>query len=372
MNTELGLSVPLAFPAANIEREIKLLNSPLRWALLAIMLPAWIFGPVLLGGGFALSLANHIGIAAIGAIGLNLLTGNTGQVSLGHPFFLGVGAYSAAVFGGDLGLPFPLWLVAAGLMGAAAGAAIGPFALRLRGHYLVIVTIALIFIGAHLFNNLGSITGGVAGRNVKVGLNILNFSVDQVGVFGMPASKDQGFFYLIWGLVAVFGLTIANILRSRPGRALQAVRERDMTAEVIGISLARMKISAFVISSALASIAGGLYGAYVGYVSPIEWNLVLGVQYLAMVIIGGIGSVWGSILGAAVIIGLPHLLRAFSHLLPFVSSSAGDGSLISAFAFNQILFGTLIVLLLLFEPGGLVAIVRRSVSWVQKKRLSKA
>ncbi len=372
MKTESGLSIPLALPAVSIEREIKLLNSPLRWALLAIILLAWVFGPLLLGGGFALLLANHIGIAAIGAIGLNLLSGNTGQVSLGHPFFLGLGAYSAAVFGGDLGLPFPLWLVAAGLVGAMAGAAIGPFALRLRGHYLVIVTIALIFIGAHLFNNLGSITGGVSGRNVNVGLNIFGFSVDRIGVFGMPASKDQGFFFLIWGLVAVFGLAIANILRSRSGRALQAVRERDMTAEVIGISLARMKISAFVISSALASVAGGLYGAYVGYVSPIEWSLVLGVQYLAMVIIGGIGSVWGSILGAAVIIGLPHLIRAFSRLLPFVSVTAGDGSLISAFAFNQILFGALIVLLLLFEPGGLVAIVRRSVSWILKIRLPKA
>jgi branched-chain amino acid transport system permease protein len=371
MNAESKVSVPLAFPAANIEREIKLLNSPFRWALLGMILALWVFGPLLLGGGFALSLSNHIGIAAIGAIGLNLLTGNTGQVSLGHPFFLGVGAYSAAVFGGDLGLPFPLWLVASGVLGAAAGGTIGPFALRLRGHYLVIVTIALIFIGAHLFNNLRSISGGVSGRNVQVDLNILGFRVDQIGVFGMPVSKDQGFFYLIWGLVAVFGLAIANILRSRPGRALQAVRERDMTAEVIGISLARMKVSAFVISSALASIAGGLYGAYVGYVSPTEWNLVLGVQYLAMVIIGGIGSVWGSILGAAVIIGLPHLLRAFSQLLPFVSS-AGDGSHISAFAFNQVLFGSLIVLLLLFEPGGLVAIVRRSASWIMNRRIHKA
>lgn len=309
--------------------------------------------PLVLGGSFWLQVGVYAGIAAIGAIGLNLLTGNTGQVSLGHPFFLGAGAYAAGVFGQDWGLPFWIWLPGAGVVGFVLGALVGPFALRLRGNYLVMVTFALVFIGLHIFSNWSAVTGGPSGRGIIAPVAL--GPVDFADLFG--TERDQGFFWLVWGIVGICAWMVANIVRSRPGRALMAIRDRELTAEFVGIDVARMKISAFAISSAVAAVAGGLYGAYVQYVSPIEWNLLLGIQYIAMIIVGGVGSVAGGVLGAVVITFLPHLMREVAASLPFVAVNQSDGGLITVFALNQILFGALIVFFLVVAPGGLLRVL---------------
>ena len=339
---------------AAIVRRLDLLSHPLRWMLVAVLLAAWFALPLLLTG-FLLKLYVYIGIAAIAAMGLNLLSGNAGQVSLGHPFFIGMGAYCAAVVGGDWGLPLPVWLVACALLGGAVGAATGPFALRLRGNYLVMVTIALVFIGLHIFNNWSSVTGGVGGRAITPTLEILGWDL------GDAAQKDRRFAWLVWPMVALIGLGLVNILRSRPGRALQAIRDRDLTAEVLGIDMAHYKVTAFALSSMLAAFSGGLYGAYVGFASPAEWTLILSIQYLAMIIVGGVGSVLGSVVGAAVIISLPHATQAVLGMLPstgrIVSQMPGDGGLISVFALIQVLFGVLIVVFLTAAPRGLAALL---------------
>lgn len=339
---------------AAIVRRLDLLGHPLRWVLVAVLLAAWFALPLLLTG-FLLKLYVYIGIAAIAAMGLNLLSGNAGQVSLGHPFFIGMGAYCAAVVGGDWGLPLPVWLAACALLGGAVGAATGPFALRLRGNYLVMVTIALVFIGLHIFNNWSSVTGGVGGRAITPTLVILGWDL------GDASQKDRRFAWLVWPMVALVGLGLVNILRSRPGRALQAIRDRDLTAEVLGIDMARYKVAAFALSSTLAAFSGGLYGAYVGFASPAEWTLILSIQYLAMIIVGGVGSVLGSVVGAAVIISLPHATQAVLGMLPLtgriVSQMPGDGGLISVFALIQVLFGVLIVLFLTAAPRGLAALL---------------
>lgn len=339
---------------ADIAQGLDLLGHPLRWALVAVLVVAWLGLPLVVNG-FALKLLVYVGIAAIGAIGLNLLSGNAGQVSLGQPFFMGLGVYAAAVLGGDFGWPLPLWLAACALLGAAVGALAGPFALRLRGNYLVMVTIALVFIGNHVFNNWIAVTGGPGGRPITPTLAIAGFDL------GEGSFKDRRFAWFTWLLVALAALAVFNLLRSRTGRALQAIRDRDLTAEVLGIDLARHKVGAFAVSSALAALGGGLYGAYVGFASPAEWTLSLAIQYLAMVIVGGTGSVLGSILGAGVIVCLPHLTQAGVAALPFagglISQSPGDGGYVSVFALNQILFGLLIVIFLTAAPRGLAALV---------------
>lgn len=336
-----------------IARRLDLLGHPLRWLLVAALAAGWLGLPLVLTG-FLLKLYVYVGIAAIGAIGLNLLSGNAGQVSLGHPFFIGMGAYCAAVVGGDWGWPLPVWLCACALLGAVVGAAAGPFALRLRGNYLVIVTIALVFIGLHIFNNWTAVTGGVGGRPITPVLTVLGWDM------GDAVLKDRRFAWFVWPLVALFGLAVVNIMRSRPGRALQAIRDRDLTAEVLGIAMAHYKVAAFALSSALAAVGGGLYGAYVGFASPAEWTLILSIQYLAMIIIGGVGSVLGSVVGAAVVICLPHATQAAIALLPttgrLISQSPGDGGLVSVFALNQMLFGVLIVVFLTNAPRGLAAV----------------
>jgi branched-chain amino acid transport system permease protein len=315
---------------------------------------------------FPLLVLNYAGIAAIGAIGLNLLTGYTGQVSLGHAFFLAVGAYAAVYVGGDLGLPLPLWLLGGALAGGLIGALIGPFALRLRGNYLAIVTLGLVFVGEHIWRNADGLTGGNNGTAVDAEASIGPLDFGELSFAGQAFSFQQGYFWLIWGLVALVALVAKNITRTRPGRAMQAVRDRDLAAEVIGVSLARYKIGAFAISSALAGMAGALYGSLQQFVSPNEWNLFLSIQYIAIIIVGGVGTIFGAILGALFLGGLPVLIERYSGNIPFVISGAGGDGVITVFALNQAVFGLLIVAFLVFEPRGLAAI------WLRTKAYFKS
>jgi branched-chain amino acid transport system permease protein len=360
----------MAQPHANLTRryadDLRLFRSRPARAGLAAVVALWLLTPVFLTNAFWLSVLDYAGIAAIGAIGLNLLTGYTGQVSLGHAFFIGAGAYVAAAVGGDLGLPLVLWLPAAALLGAAVGALIGPFALRLRGNYLAIVTLGLVFLGQHLFRNLGSLTGGNSGTAVtaKAALGPVDFSA--LSLIGGQYSRNQGWFWLIWGVVAVCALLAKNIVRTRPGRAIQAIRDRDVAAEIVGVDLGRYKVAAFAVSSALAALAGALYGAYQQYVSPDEWTLFLSIQYIAIIIVGGVGTIFGAVLGALFLGGLPAVIENYSGSIPGVSTHAGDGGFISVFSLNQAIFGLLIVLFLVFEPRGLAAM------WLRVKAYFKA
>jgi branched-chain amino acid transport system permease protein len=334
------------------------------WA--AVLAALWLLTPMFLVDPFWLSVLNYAGIAAIGAIGLNLLTGYTGQVSLGHAFFIGAGAYTAAAVGGDLGLPLVLWLPAAALLGAAVGALIGPFALRLRGNYLAIVTLGLVFLGEHLFRNLDAVTGGNSGTSVTAEATLGPLDFSAVTLFGDEYIRNQGWFWLIWGLVGVVALLAKNIVRTRPGRAIQAIRDRDVAAEIIGVELGRYKVAAFAVSSALAALAGALYGAYQQYVSPDEWTLFLSIQYIAIIIVGGVGTVFGAVLGALFLGGLPAVIENYSDSIPGVATTANDDGFISVFSLNQAIFGLLIVLFLMFEPRGLAAM------WLRVKAYFKA
>lgn len=303
-----------------------------------------------------LSTATFILIAAIGAIGLNVLTGFTGQISLGHAFFVSIGAYTAAVLGGNHGSSALIWLPAAGIVAGIAGALIGPTALRLRGLYLAVVTIGIVFIGQHVFFNSPSISGGPAGRAfpaVVIGPFDLSPG-QQLTVGSITIDRDGLYYFLALALVALAMLFVSNLSRSRVGRAMQAVRERETAAALMGVGLARTKVAAFTISAFLAGVAGALYASYLSYAQPGQWDLQLSVQYLAAIIVGGMGTVAGPLLGCVVVFGAPSLLKG----LPFVSESGTGG--LTAGELSALLYGVLIIAFLVLEPGGMVALLRRA------------
>lgn len=341
------------------EDDLRLFRTHTARVVALVALGAAIVLPLTLGD-FWLSVLCYAGIATIGATGLNLLVGYTGQVSLGHAFFLGTGAYVAAFAGGSLGLPLPLWLAAAALIGAAIGALIGPFALRLRGNYLVIVSLGLLIVGQHVFENWDALTGGLTGRSVRAPVTLGPLDFAALGTSTAHLTRNEGYFYLIWIVAGLLLLAGKNIVRTRPGRALQAIRDRDLAAEVLGISVFKYKVAAFALSSAYAAMAGALYASYARYVSPLDWSLFLSIQYIAMIIVGGAGTMLGSVLGALFLTVVPRLVESLSEQLPFVSRSAGSAGGITVYGLNQLLFGVLIIAFLIFEPRGLAEIWRRT------------
>lgn len=317
---------------------------------------------------FWIGVLNYCAIFAIGGIGLNLLTGYTGQVSLGHAFFIGCGAYAAAWFGGEQGWPMIVWLPLAALVGGVLGGVIGPVALRLHGNYLAIVTIGLLFLGEHIFTEWDAVTGGGRGTAVDASLALGPLDFTNLKLFGTTFSRDQGLFFLLWGVVALTALIAKNMVRTRPGRAMQAIRDRDVAAEVVGVSLLRYKVGAFAVSSAMAAVAGAFYGAAIQrFVSPVEFGgtlgLVLSITFVAVIIVGGMGTVFGSILGALVVGALPRVIQNFSGDIPFLSTSPTDDGILSVASFNNMLFGALIVVFLLVEPRGLAALWMRAKAW---------
>jgi branched-chain amino acid transport system permease protein len=299
------------------------------------------------------------GCFAIAAVSLNLLIGYTGQVSLGHAFFLAVGAFTVAHVSPDSHVGVIGWLLLAGVVGAAIGAAIGPFALRLQGNYLAIVTIALLFVSDYIWSRWTWFTGGGVGKQPNPSLTVgpINFAdLHQVGF----DTREQGVLWLIWIVLAVVAILSKNVVRSRPGRAMQAIRDRDLAAEAIGVSLTRYKVGAFAVSSAFASMAGALYfDVVLRSITPDQvtgaQGLLLTIQFVAAIIIGGLGTIFGGIIGALFITLIPELTKRFATHLPFV----GDNKTLTVGSFNNILYGVLIVVFLIIEPYGLAALWRR-------------
>jgi branched-chain amino acid transport system permease protein len=332
-------------------RSVRVAGWGLFWAL-AIVIPFWI-------SAGQLSTATFVVIGAIGAVGLGVLTGYAGQISLGHAFFLGVGAYTGAELGGNHHWSAFFWIPAAGLIAALFGALIGPTALRLKGLYLAIVTIGIVFIGQYLFLNIGSLSGGPEGRafpGVRF-FSSLDFSNNnELNLGGLTIDHNGLYYYLGLIILVVSLLFVWNLSRSRMGRAMQAVRERELAASVMGIDLARTKIAAFVVSSFLAGISGALYGSYLSFAQPGDWSLTLSIQYLAAIIVGGMGTVMGPVLGAIVVFALADVIKGLS----FVSQNGTGG--ISAIDLSSIVYGVLIILFLVVEPKGLMGLGARFTS----------
>ncbi|MDI2128107.1 branched-chain amino acid ABC transporter permease [Yinghuangia seranimata] len=328
-------------------------------------LPFYLTDFWLLTGLFAMA-------AALGAIGLNLLSGTTGQLSLGHSFFLAVGAYGYIWFAGDdgrsgthdvtgLGLPTPIALVAAVLLAGVMGGLFSPISGRLRGMYLGVATLALVFIGEHVMNNATTVTGGYNGRAAEP-MTFFGFTLTDrephLEVLGIEFGAYERLWYLALVLLVVGVVVARNLLRGRPGRALGAVRDSEIAAAVMGVPVARYRSAAFVVSSMYAGLAGVLLALVFGRVIPDYFGLALSIDYLAMIVIGGLGSVGGAVAGAAFVTVLPQLFAHYAGALPLVTATGTDG--IGPQEASRYLYGAAIVLVLLFSPGGLAGLARRT------------
>lgn len=300
------------------------------------------------------SAAVFIIIAAIGVQGINIIIGLAGQVSFGHAFFLGIGAYTAATLGGNLGMDGLIWLPAAGLVAAAIGAVVAPIAVRLRGLYLAIVTIALVVVGQYLFLNLRDLTGGPTGRSIPaLRFGGLDMSAGQELVIGpIVLNRDDLYFYTALIVLIVASVFVRNLIASRPGRAMIAIREGELSAAVLGVDVTRTKVSAFALSAFWAGISGALYGSYLTYVLPEQWSLHMSVQYIAALVIGGSATVWGPIVGAAIVFALPSVIE----LIPIFHDNSGSGVASSNIA--SILYAVIVIALLVKQPTGVVGLVR--------------
>lgn len=363
---------------------------------LAVLIPAeFLPGPLgTIGSDDWLEVLTRAMIFAIGALGLNILTGMAGQVSLGHAFFVGLGAYTAGVLGGDssrfwsLNLPIWIWLPAAGVVAALVGILVAPTAVRVRGLYLAFVTLGLVFIGEHVFRAATPITGGsqigrrfpeLAFRWWKEEEATLDFTSDGKW-FWLEMSGETKTYLLLLVLLIVLALVAKNIARTRIGRSFAALRDRDIAAEIMGVGDAKAKLQAFAISSFFAGIAGALLAAFAGLLIPEGFNLFMSVQFIAIVLIGGAGTVAGTLMGSFFVMTLPRIVRDLTDLLTdtaageglfepiadfFVTTGQGDfgivstlavGPGLSVFQMNVILYGLLIIGFLIFEPLGLYGI----------------
>ncbi|WP_422822765.1 branched-chain amino acid ABC transporter permease [Ureibacillus thermosphaericus] len=280
-------------------------------------------------------------ISAIGAIGLNILTGFTGQISIGVGAFLGVGGYTTAILTTTYGLSFWVSLPLAGIVTALVGGLFGIPSLRLKGLYLAIATLAAQVIITFIISRWDSVTGGTAG---------MVLSRPSIGSYSFMSNAS--YYYLSIIILILTVIYSVNLLRTRVGRAFLAVRDRDIAAQIMGINLFYYKVLAFIISSFFVGIAGALLAHYTMIVSPELYNIHVSIQYLAMVLIGGLGSILGSILGAIFITLLPVGLTSIVDLL-----TAYMPNLYQLFsAFKEFVFGLAIILFLIFEPGGLAHI----------------
>ena len=359
----------------------------------------WIPFVRFLGDGDWLRPMATVFVFAIAALGLNILTGMAGQVSLGHAFFMGVGAYTGAVLGGTSGgslwgwgLPIWIWLPGAGVGAALVGIIVSPVAVRLRGLYLAIVTLGLVFVGIHAGNtNWGKKLAGDPGlgrdfptfdiRLWKEDKPLVDLDNDGHWLW-FDVSDTQKQYLLLAALLLVFLLIAKNIARTRTGRALQAIRDRDIAAEVMGVPEFKYKLIAFATSSFFAGVAGALFASLAGKLPASQWNLVLSVEFIAILLIGGVGTVTGALLGTFFVVLTPDLVESFTVWLSdkteqsgplgsvadgILTERAGDfgpvsiaptspGYALSVFDWNLVIYGLLIIVFLIFEPLGLYGI----------------
>lgn len=363
-------AVPARAPVPT--RRVPLRPRAVGWVVLLVVLlalPLYLDAAWLRAGEFVM-------IGAVGAIGLTLLAGQAGQLSLGHAFFLFVGAVSYTVLAPDPGLRgestelvslgWPPALAALGAVAICAllGLAFAPISGRVRGIYLAVATLALVFLGFYLGRVLVGLTGGTGSGRTPAELSLFGFCFcdqrpEDLVVLGVPFGEAERLWYAFLALTAVAYLLAAGAIRSRPGRAWRAVRDREVMASAMGVSPARARAGAFAISSGYAGLAGVMLVVWFGILKPDEseigtYGINVSIAFLAMVIVGGLGSIPGAVWGAALVYGLEKVLEL----------TIGGTQLFGIDGFTpviltQFIYGAAIILVVLFEPGGLAAIGRR-------------
>lgn len=294
---------------------------------------------------YLLYILNTIGILAIAAIGLNILVGYTGQISLGHGAFFGVGAYAAAIMATRLGVPFYISIPAAGIVTALVGMIFGIPSGRLKGLYLTIATLAGQIIIEYVLIQWESLTKGTMG-----------ITLPSPSILGWNIAGDKAFFFLIFICLAMMTWFAVNIMRSKYGRAFIAIRDNDRAAEGMGIPIFQYKLLSFAISSFYAGFAGALWAYYMVSITTEPFNLGLSVEFIAMVIIGGMGNIPGAIFGATFITVLNEILRYATGALMNVGFVTSMG--LNMAPLREFVFGLAIVLFILLEPKGIAELWR--------------
>lgn len=292
--------------------------------------------PLGLGNSYYLNVLVFVGIYSLITIGLSLLMGYTGQISLGHAAFFGIGAYTSGVLSTKFGVSPWLALLAAIFVTGGIAFLIAAPALKLKGHYLAMATLAFGYIVFIVFNQASSLTGGPSGFGQIPRFRLGNFLL----------RSDVHYYYLVWTLVIVVLLVSLNIIHSRVGRALRSIHEGELTANIMGVNTAKYKIQVFVLSAVYASLAGSLYAHFITFLNPTPFGFHFSIVLVAMVAVGGMASVWGAMIGAALLTILPEYLRAFHD-------------------YDILIYGSILLLIMMFLPKGLFAGI---LSLIKKER----
>jgi branched-chain amino acid transport system permease protein len=327
------------------EADLALVDTRLRRVALAALIGALLALPGV-ASGFVLDLVGQTAFAAIGALALNVLTGLAGQISLGHAGFLAAGAFTTAALV-ERGVASPVvTLPTTALVGALLGLVVGSPSLRLRGLYLALGTLAMHHVVLYVAGEMQARAGGNTG-----------FTIPAPRLGGLVLRGTVGWYYALVTLAALVLLLTVNLERSRAGRAWMAIRDRDIAAASVGIDVARYKLAAFVWSSVITALAGALFAYHRGFVSVEAFGFFVAVEYIAMIIIGGLGSALGAVLGAAFVTLLPYAIDAL------VAGLSPGAAAYYVFPAKFGAFGLLMALFLVFEPLGLVGIWRRVRNW---------
>lgn len=292
--------------------------------------------PLGLGNSYYLNVLVFVGIYSLITIGLSLLMGYTGQISLGHAAFFGLGAYTSGVLSTKFGVSPWLALLAGIFVTGGIAFLIAAPALKLKGHYLAMATLAFGYIVFIVFNQASSLTGGPSGFGQIPRFRLGNFLL----------RSDVHYYYLVWTLVIVVLLVSLNIIHSRVGRALRSIHEGELTANIMGVNTAKYKIQVFVLSAIYASLAGSLYAHFITFLNPTPFGFHFSIVLVAMVAVGGMASVWGAMIGAALLTILPEYLRAFHD-------------------YDILIYGSILLLIMMFLPQGLFAGI---LSLIKKER----
>lgn len=292
--------------------------------------------PLLVKSNYLLGIFIIIGLYTIVVIGLGILMGYAGQVSFGQAAFFGLGGYTAAILSTHYSWPSLAALLVAPVLAGLVAVVIGRPTLKLKEMYLALATLAFGILVHILFAEGGELTGGPSGLT----------GIPYLSVGGLVFDRDLEFYYLVWAVVAVVSLGVKNMIDSRIGRALKAIRESEHAAGTSGIDTSVLKFQAFIFSAALAGLAGGLYAFYITFVSPSPFGFHTSVQFVLMAVVGGLGTIWGPFLGVTLVVVLGEALR---WAVPLVIPGAGG-------EYQIIFFGIILMLIMIFKPDGLGAI----------------
>jgi branched-chain amino acid transport system permease protein len=289
--------------------------------------------PFFLQNNYQVSILVFIGLNTILTVGLALLMGYAGQISLGHAVFYGLGGYGAGLLSIRLGLPPLLAIPGAALLTALCAWLLGALLLRLRGHYLAMATLGLNVIFSLIVTNQTALTGGPNGLQ----------GYGKLALGAWVINSDREFYYVVWGVALLILLISLNIVNSRVGRALRALHTSEVAAETLGVDTAQAKAQVLVLSAVYAGLAGGLYAYWIGIVSPGDFSLNFSTELVVMVAVGGLASVWGAIFGAAAVTLLTEFLRNF--LPQLLQGASGEQQIVA--------FGLILMLIMIFFPDGL-------------------